>query len=318
MLLLIWRAGVFDKFWFWTFNYAHAYGMRNPGWELIWRQIVQRMPQVEKPAFYAALLGLAALWSRRAAWPAAIFTTGLLLCSVMAVVPGFHFRSHYFVLLMPVLALLVGTLVERAVQVLGGWRFKALRAVPICAFAFFFAQAVARERKLFFRDSPLEACRSLYGFQPFPESMTVAEYIRAHSPPDARIAVLGSEPEIYFYAHRQSATGFIYTYPLMERQPYARQMQQEMAQEIEAAKPTFLVQVRTWTSWLSRPGSPTLIRDTCNTLTPPDYQLVGSADFITAESRFEWRWDAEASSRPTNASNNILIFQRKPSEAAMP
>ena len=160
--------------------------------------------------------------------------------------------------------------------------------------------------------SPLEACRSLYGFEPFPESLTIAQYIRAHSSPDARIAVLGSEPQIYFYAHRRSATGYIYTYPLMERQPFAGQMRQEMVQELEAAKPLFVVQVRTWTSWLKRPGSPTLISEMCDSLTPPQYELVGSANILPDESRVEWHWGDEALKAPTNASNNLLIFQRKP------
>ena len=46
------------------------------------------------------------------------------------------------------------------------------------------------------------------------------------------MAVLGSEPEIYFLARRHSATGYIYTYGLMEAQPFARRMQDEMIREI--------------------------------------------------------------------------------------
>src|SRR5207253_2103843 len=152
-------------------------------------------------------------------------------------VPGFHFRSHYFVLVMPVLALLTGAAVQHATQLLAGLPFRFLAVAPVLTFAFLFAKGVARERQLFFELSPVEACRSLYAFQPFPESLAIADYIRTHSPPDAPIAVLGSEPQIYFYAHRRSATGYIYTYPLMERQPFAWQMQAEMSQEIQAAKP---------------------------------------------------------------------------------
>ena len=205
--------------------------------------------------------------------------------------------------------------VQQAAQFFSGGRFRFLAIAPIFAFAFFFAKGVVRERALFFQLSPVGACRSLYGFDPFPESITVADYIRTHSPPTAQIAVLGSEPEIYFYAHRRAATGYIYAYPLLERQPFARQMRQEMLQEITAARPQFLVQVRTWTSWLPRPGSPTVIANTCNALTPPDYELVGSADFIAEESRFKWRWGVDASNRPTNASFNLLIFQLQPPAA---
>ena len=70
-----------------------------------------------------------------------------------------------------------------------------------------------------------------------------AEYIREHSAPDARVAVLGSEPQIYFYAHRRSASGFIYMYDLVQLHDYAGQFQREMIAEIEAAKPLFLVMV---------------------------------------------------------------------------
>ena len=43
-----------------------------------------------------------------------------------------------------------------------------------------------------------------------------AVILREHSAPDARIAILGSEPEILFYARRHSATGYIYMYDLLE------------------------------------------------------------------------------------------------------
>ena len=78
------------------------------------------------------------------------------------------------------------------------------------------------------------ACRYMYFPNPFPESIAIAEYIRNHSAPDSTIAVLGSEPQIYFYAHRRSATSYLYTYSLMENHKYALTMQQEMIQEIEA------------------------------------------------------------------------------------
>ena len=73
----------------------------------------------------------------------------------------------------------------------------------------------------------------MYGLNPFPESIAIAEYIKAHSKEQDKIAVLGSEPQIYFYSNRHSATGYIYVYGLMEDQKYALKMQKEMAEEIE-------------------------------------------------------------------------------------
>ena len=67
----------------------------------------------------------------------------------------------------------------------------------------------------------------------------------------------GSEPQIYFYSHRHSATGYIYTYPLMEPQKYARQMQSEMIHEIESAQPKYLISITMSLSWLRLPQSET-------------------------------------------------------------
>jgi predicted DNA binding CopG/RHH family protein len=81
------------------------------------------------------------------------------------------------------------------------------------------------------------------------ESLAVGRYIREHSATNARVAVLGSEPQIYFYAQRHSATGYIYTYDLTDLQPHASEMQREMIREIESAAPEYMVYAAYHNSW---------------------------------------------------------------------
>lgn len=83
----------------------------------------------------------------------------------------------------------------------------------------------------------LAIARAIYGRNPFQESVEVARYIRERTRPDERVAVTGSERQIYFYSGRRSATGYIYTYPLMELQPYATATQRQMIHEVEAVDP---------------------------------------------------------------------------------
>lgn len=309
LLLFLWLTRTLENSWFWSVTYARAYARPNPGLMIIRRMLMQRMPQIMTIPFYSALFGLLALWLKRSSWRSALFATGFFFASLLAVVPGLHFRPHYFVLLAPAVALLSGTLVQNATCFLRS-RLKWLMPLPVLVFALFFAKEVAREKNLYFQMTPLEACRSLYGYQPFPESRVLGDYIRAHSLQDARIAVLGSEPEICFYARRLSATGYIYTYPLTEHQSFAQQMQQQMAQEIQAAQPQFIIQVRTWTSWLSRPGGLDAIDKLCETLMPSGYKLVGTCDVFPDQSRVEWNWRPNSSSQITNASAQLLIFER--------
>lgn len=65
--LILWRAGVFGRFWFWTFSYARHYGF---GLGRGLQELIQEFPQVAEPAmllWLMAAVGLTAfLWDAKA------------------------------------------------------------------------------------------------------------------------------------------------------------------------------------------------------------------------------------------------------------
>jgi len=138
----------------------------------------------------------------------------------------------------------------------------------------------------------------------------VAEYVRHHTDPSDTIAVGGSEPQVYFYSHRHSATGYIYTYPLMEAQTYALQMQGEMIHEIESARPKYLISVTIDTSWLRTPRSENLIFEWAQRYIADNYVPVGFVNIIAAD-RVEYYFD-EIPQQVPELGQFILIYQRKP------
>jgi hypothetical protein len=127
----------------------------------------------------------------------------------------------------------------------------------------------------YFNWPPLFACRVIYNGNPFLECPQIAELLKRQTKPDDTIAVIGSEPEIYFDAERKSATGYIYTYALVEEQPLAPRMQQEMIDEIEAKKPKFIVFANVRYSWLVHPKAPTKIFEWATRYLPANYKVVG-------------------------------------------
>src|SRR5262249_47493222 len=145
---------------------------------------------------------------------------------------GFYFRLHYFILVLPAVSLLAGVAVSRLSD-LSADRSIVVRFVAILILGTALVWPILAERKFFFEASPADASRMIYPESPFVESIRIAEHLRKHTSPSDTIAVLGSEPQIYFYSDRHSATGYIYGYGLMEAQKYASQMQQEMIREIE-------------------------------------------------------------------------------------
>src|SRR6201999_1081087 len=142
------------------------------------------------------------------------------------------------------------------------------------------AWPIIADGKFLFLDSPVDASRKVYPESPFAESIRIGEYLRERTSAGDAIAVLGSEPQIYFYSDRHSATGYIYTYGLMETQKYAGQMQQEMIREIERARPKFLISVVTPDSWLQRPESERLIFTWANEYAAQNYTVAGFVNML--------------------------------------
>jgi 4-amino-4-deoxy-L-arabinose transferase-like glycosyltransferase len=208
--LLLWRAGVFRQFWFWTIDYARQYGSIVP---------LDRAPKIlfwsakevigpNWPLWILAGVGaVVGLWNQRER-ANAIFLLGFLLFSALALCPGFYFRDHYFILVLPAVSLLVGAAMSKLSDLLGG-RMIVVRSIPLLMLCVTLSLPILWDKKLFFDVSPIKACGLIYPENPFLESVRIAGYVREHTGPDDTIAVLGSEPEIYFYAQRHSATGYI-------------------------------------------------------------------------------------------------------------
>lgn len=310
--LILWRAGVLRKFFFWTFSYASQYASTN--------SVAQALPVLELVGprvlgasvflWIIAAAGMAAfLWdseARRHAW----FVIAFLLFSFLAVCPGFYFRGHYFILMLPAVSLLAGLGVGSATARLASSRStQSLAFVPVLLFLGAFGYAVVGQEEFYFEMDPVAACRSVYAPNPFPEAILIGDYIKHHSAANSQIAVLGSEPEIYFYANRHSATGYIYTYELMEHQKYAATMQSEMISQIEAARPEYLVYVDVFFSWFPRPDSDKTILSWSTKYVQDHYERVGVVDM--GRTTTEYYWDDAAKTYQPQSSNRVEVFRRK-------
>jgi len=308
--LLLWKAGVFEKFWRWTVLYASGHSLP---FSFQWLFAYFRRWNGPDVVFWGlALVGLLVLCLERAVprWTKG-FVAGFLLFSFLAVCPGFYFTWHYFVLLLPAVGLLVGAGCAVARQWLRATRLGQLgAALPTAVFLLGCALILAKHRFYFFQESPVDICHRTYAGNPFVEAPAVAGYIRAHSFPDSRVAVLGSEPEIYFYSHRHSATGYIYMYDLTIPQAHAAEMQQEMFREIEAARPEFVIFLHNPMSWyVPQSLKDKTVAEWLNKYLNGNYRRVGVADHF--DDRIICRWDEEAAGYSPASKFYLLLFQRK-------
>ena len=303
--LAIAAAGAWDPFWFWTVQYAGSY-----------------LDQVAA----ADALALLALRAGRNAW---IFSTVWLLAaaglamlpfdsdrrrrrflglfallSFVAVCPGLSFREHYFLLIVPAAALLAGAAADAAMRAL------SLRSVTPIAVAIAFAAALVQERDYLFRWTTGEIVREAYGQQGFEESIAIARYVRERTAADDRIGVLGSEPQIYFYARRRAVTPLLYMYPLLEDQPLAARMQLELIEQFERALPRYVVATSNPRSWLPHGGVTRTVLDWIPAFLAEHYERVAFAD-LAPDGTPVYAFGDDAKSREPANPTGLQVYRRK-------
>ncbi len=291
--LILWHAGVFGQFWFWTFTYARQYvsetSLRNGAAALA-------------GTFGPILMQNGALWALAAGGLVLALRTkrflvpALLLFSSAAVCPGLFFRPHYVVLMLPAVALLAGSCVRN--------RLTAALFATALAFCLFV------QRDFLFHMTPAEISQELYDQEPFNAAIPVSAYLRNHTGSNDLIAVLGSEPEIYFYSQRHSATTFLYVEPLLEPQPYAEQMQDEMIADIERNAPAYVVRFPIVETLELGGPSPAHIFEWWKEYGPKHYRLAAIAD-IMEDGEVIYRWDDDAATYQPRSLYYLAVYRRQ-------
>lgn len=321
MLIGIASTGAFGRFWFWTWTYARAYaanttlaaGAGNLAAQL-WR-MVHAAPVL----WIGVSLGVWTLFTSRADARHRVFAGVFAGSSFLGVCAGLNFSPHYAVLVLPAAALLAGMAVAAGTEfVVGRPRWSRLAGIWVWLAAAGVAQALYLGRGLYFVQTPPAASRTIYRFNPYIEAIAVGSYLRTHCPQEAGIAVIGSEPEICFYARRRSVTGYLYTYAMLENQPYAGKMQREFFAEIEQGAPAYVVFVDLAASWLhgaqSGRGGRNTVLDWFQRYERENLTLLGLVELSDGrEQEWQWRFAGPKAAQPSGPW--IAIYRRMPAPA---
>lgn len=311
-------GGQFHQFWFWTVRYALEYASEQTPMDGLGYLLEKIGPLfASAPGIWAAtVLGVILIISAPSLRKVRAFIGGLALFSFLGTCPDWLFREHYFLLLLPAAALLVGAAGQFAHDQLAALR-NSTQATAAVLLLFIAAgvSALLPSANVFYYLSPREVSRALYASSLFPEQLEAANYLKAHCRPGAPVAVLGSEPEVYFYSRLRAVTGFLYVYPLMERQPYAVAMQGQMAHEIETGDPDYVVFVHSTVSWMQRPNSPMVIYDWFRKYRTEKLQLAAWIE-VKPPDHTEYHWSASESTFEPESQFWIAIFRRKVSTSA--
>ncbi len=306
--LYINSIGTFDKFYFWIFQYSSAYGGRvDPivGSLILLNTLgilIERTPLFWLLSISGIVYSFALLKNPFAKRSLQFLAVGFLVVS-----PGFYFREHYFVAIFPALAMVASPVfdyIQSKCNSKGAGIYGSVFVLSILLFVSF-----AVEAPYYFGMSPEKVVERTYGkLNIFTTSKQISEYIKSNTRPEDKIQVLGSEPQIYFFSNRRSASGHIYMYGLMENQEYAQSMQAELAQDIMKQKPKFLVFSLEKSSWMVSANSNTWIWNWYKEYTARHYNIIGLG-FFDKDSVTQYIW-GDALKKNTVAPV-VIISQRK-------
>ncbi|MFC1855810.1 ArnT family glycosyltransferase [Thermodesulfobacteriota bacterium] len=185
--ILLKFAGVFDKFWLWNFKYALSYASKVPfgeGMERLTSQLVS-ITLATKMIWLVSAIGLTSLLWDKPAREKSVFFFAFSIFSFLAVCPGLYFRPHYFILMLPAVALMAGvgvSSISRIKKINESHILKKVVPVLIATFVILFT--VTKMRGYLFSYSTKKIIRVVYGSNPFDESLEIAKYIEERTEPN--------------------------------------------------------------------------------------------------------------------------------------
>lgn len=287
--LVIWLDGTFARFWFLNFTYARKYLIALP-FPVGFNNFVVQMARIVASApliWLLAVVGIASMFWDKLVKNKRIFLILFAVFSFLAICPGNYFREHYFILVLPAVALLSSVGVFSIARLVPSVNSdKLVIGTPLLLFIIILGHSIFDQRQYLFQFDPLKISRVTYGPNPFIESLQIADYIKKNSTKEDRVVIMGSEPQINFYSNRRSSTGYVFVDQLMQNQSYALPMQQELIKEVETNPPEYIVSVNVPASWCLNPGSEKLILRWLNDYLKY-YRLVGLVE-IGEVTKYYW------------------------------
>lgn len=292
LCLFLLMQGALDDMWYWVITYSADYAARIP-WAGENGQLggkdylMMNLSNITKNYYTFWYMGAIGAVAYLFAKPIsnAIFSKIalyiLLVFSFFSITPSFSFYGHYWIMLMPALALAFASLFYTIYSIAGrsslvGWAATGAYVLLILIHA-----NTKPFDTYYFKPNHNAIVRQTYGGNPFLEAYEVGKFIKRRAQPSDQIALIGSEPEVFIYTGLRSVSKHAYFSYLMNdtTKTKALEWQQEFQQDIETQKPRFIAFFNHDISILPSPNASFgMINKMLSEYIPQHYRVVGVVD----------------------------------------
>ncbi len=313
--LIIKMKGSFDEMLYWTFEYSKQYSQLMTFDEGIkyFGYTRDAILQNHKLFWYHSILAIPLCLFPSIPYKLKAFGITLLACSFLTIVPGYFFYGHYWIQIVPGLAVVAGLTYHCIITIFEN-KFKlskfGIKYIYLSIFAFFVFYHIKTLKSYYFHPNYELILRQVYGNNPFPEAMKIGDFINANSKPEDNIVLIGSEPQIYFYTKKKSPSRHAYFTALVTNVPMHKDWQREFVRDTEKAKPKYLIYFDHPISLMVQPNVDHFVFEWANKYVNEHYKLIGMIDMIDGQySKYVWR-DELVNYKP-EPNYNIYIYEWK-------
>jgi len=316
LFMIIAFKGSFEEMFYWAYQIPKKY-VGKIKWEDGKKYLEYAFKGITseyKFFWYHAAASLLVIFIKNISWKLKIMAITLIGFSTMTIFPGYYFYGHYWIQLLPALAILAGLTFYAINDILKnrmGIKSPHIQYAYIAIFVIATFMHLNKMKDYYFHPNYERILRTVYGNNPFPESMKIADFINANSKPEDKIVVMGSEPQIYFYTHKQASSRHCFFSAIVENVPEHHEWQREFVRGIEKDKPRYFIFFNHQISLFVQPGSDKYVFEWYDKYTRENYNLIGCVDMVDGYSS-TYIWREQLNTFRPQGQAQIYIFERKP------
>ncbi len=314
LFLIIYLKGAFHEMLFWTFEIPKNYVSKVPFEEgkKYFGYTKDAILMNYKFLWYHAILAVGLIFIKSINFKTKLFALTLAFFSSMMIVPGFYFYGHYWIQLIPGLSILAGLSFHCIISLFKSFKLDSpyIKYIYLSLFCILTYSHLNKLSAYYFHPNYERILRSVYGNNPFPESMEVANWINANSKPEDEIVLMGSEPQVYFYTKKHCPSRHAYFAAIVDNIPQHKEWQREFVKDVEKAKPKYFVFYNHGISLFVQPNTDKYVFDWANKYLTDYYQIVGIVDMVPGV-HATYAWREQLNGFKTQAQEQIYIYERK-------
>ena len=238
-----------------------------------------------------------------------VFLITFSVLSIISITPRWTFHGHYFILMIPALAIASGALIDHIVR-----QFKMESDLFFAGLGLVIITAIIvhtfENRDHLINVDHKRIIKNIYGSNPFVETHEISQMIRNRAHGADQLLVFGGEMQLYYYTGLRAPTKHLFGPYLVDASDEHLTRQNEYMHDAETHLPRFFIAIRHPLSWSVKKGHNPMIMTWYNDFTSKNYDLIGLCE-IRYNLESKYYWDDDLDNHIPGGDHQIYVWELK-------